>query len=182
MHAQEQYSDGALAQMAIDGDERAFAVLLRRHTSYLRAYAIRLTGSRADADDVVQQAFITAWRSLDSLNEPERFKAWMRRIVSNRAIDLIRSRRIDDGPVEEYVPAPDSVNPERQAIAHEGLKRLSDALAKLPAAQREVWTMRELGGLSYEEIAAELGVSSAVVRGRLARARTGLVQELEVWR
>ncbi|MGO2660214.1 RNA polymerase sigma factor [Mycetocola reblochoni] len=182
MEARDELSDGVLAQMSIDGDERAFAVLLRRHAGYLRAYAIRLTGSRADADDVVQAAFITAWRRLDSLNEPDRFKAWMRRIVSNRSIDLIRSRRVEDTPIDDQVPSPERDDPERRAIAGEGLQRLSAALEALPSAQREVWAMRELGGLSYEEIAAELGVTAAVVRGRLARARATLVHEVEVWR
>ncbi|MGO3886670.1 MAG: RNA polymerase sigma factor [Mycetocola sp.] len=182
MHTQDDYSDGVLAQRAMDGDERSFAVLLRRHTPYLRAYAIRLTGSRADADDVVQAAFITAWRRLDSLQDPDRFKPWMRRIVSNRGIDLLRSRRVDVTPVDEHVPAHSDHDPERRAIAGEGLARLSSALEALPEPQREVWTLREFGGLSYEEIAAELGVSSAVVRGRLARARASLVQDLEGWR
>ena len=177
-------ADATLATRAAEGDERAFEVLLRRHLGLMTAYATRLTSSRADAADVVQEASVVIWRELPSLQVPEAVRGWMMKIVSRKAFDLIRSRRptsdVDDLEVPSESGAHD--DPERVAASQDAMGALRAALARLPAGQRQVWTLREVGGESYADIAERTGTTPTVVRGLLARARETLTREMEAWR
>jgi RNA polymerase sigma-70 factor (ECF subfamily) len=173
--------DGILAARAADGDETAFAVLVRRHGPYLRAFAIRLTGSRADADDAVQDALIAAWNGLPGLAEPSRVRAWLVSILSRKATDRIRARRVSS-ELDEELAEDAASGPEERVISASRLDALNAVLARLPEGQRQCWVLKQVGGYSYEEIAAELGISAVVVRGRLARARATVMQELAGWR
>ncbi|MGY6497511.1 MAG: RNA polymerase sigma factor, partial [Microcella sp.] len=78
-------SDAVLAQRAADGDTAAFAALVTRHGPYLRAYAIRLTGSPSDADDALQETLIAAWERLDRLENPAAVRAWLSSILTRKA-------------------------------------------------------------------------------------------------
>jgi RNA polymerase sigma-70 factor (ECF subfamily) len=180
MTALDSASDALLADRAADGDTAAFAILVRRHGTYLRAFAIRLTGSAADADDVVQEALIAAWGALPRLHDRSRVRAWLVSILSRKATDRIRARR-PSSELDDDRPEP-SAGPEERAIASSRLDALSDVLAKLPPGQRECWVLKEVGGYSYDEIAAELGLTTAIVRGRLARARATVIAGMEAWR
>lgn len=175
-------SDGLLAQRAGDGDAVAFGVLARRYGSYLVAFATRLTGSRADAEDCVQEALITAWDQLHTLEDSDRVRSWLSTIVSRKAVDRIRARRpvvpIDD--VE--FPAAPADTPERRAVASSQIAALEQVLGGLPDEQRAVWVLKEIGEHSYEEIAEQLGVTPSTVRGRLARARRAVLEQMEEWR
>ncbi|OUE24431.1 RNA polymerase sigma factor [Clavibacter michiganensis] len=173
--------DGILAERAADGDARAFEVLVRRHAPYMRAFAIRLTGSRADADDAVQEALITAWDRLPTLEKPDRVKSWLLQIVSRKSIDRIRARRpVDD--IDDHEIADRLTSPERDAETSSQMRALAGVLDTLPREQREVWMLREVGGFSYEEIAERLGATPSTVRGRLSRARTTVMTSMEAWR
>jgi RNA polymerase sigma-70 factor, ECF subfamily len=173
--------DEVLASRAADGDANAFGTLVRRHAPFLIAFATKLTGSRADADDCVQDALITAWQKLPDLEDPSKVRAWLTTIVSRNATSRMRSRRqadsIDDLEVESAEPGP-----ERSAIASSQLDALNAALQTLTPEQRSVWVLKEVGGNSYEEIAEQVGASVATVRGRLARARQALLERMEEWR
>ena len=175
-------ADAILAARAVDGDVRAFEVIVRRHGPLMRAYATRILGSNSDADDVVQDTFITAWERLNELQDPAATKAWLMRITSRKAIDRIRARRSDQPLGEWDVAAPESESPHHQAEAASQRERLTRALDTLSEAQRQCWTLREIGGHSYAEIAEELDVPPSTVRGLLARARQKLMQEMEEWR
>ena len=173
-------SDELLAQRAADGDTAAFAVIVRRHGPFLRAFAIRLAGSTADADDIVQEALITGWKQLPTLAEPAKVRAWLTTIVSRKSTDHFRSRKpsteLDD-------TRPDArPGPEGEAVTRSRLDALAAVLASLPDSQRECWVLKEVGGYSYEEIGQQLDLSPTVVRGKLARARATVIQEMEVWR
>ena len=181
MSALDSASDGILAQRAADGDPTAFEVLVRRHGPYLRAFAIRLTGSVADADDVVQDALITVWNQLATLQDPSKVRAWMTSILSRKATDLLRGRRPSDELDDEH-PGVDSEGPDARAVASSRLDALSAVLAGLPEGQRQCWVLKEMGGYSYEEIAQRLDLSVVTVRGKLARARATVVKEMEAWR
>ncbi|WP_438352343.1 RNA polymerase sigma factor [Microbacterium sp. CJ88] len=173
--------DALLAERSADGDTAAFAVLVRRHAPFLRAFAARLTGSMADADDCVQEALITVWDKLPELHEPERVRAWLTTIVSRKATDRLRARRPSDRIDDLELEDPES-SPERQAIASSRLDALRAALDALTPEQRAVWLLKEVGEHSYEEIADQLEVPVATVRGRLARARASVLQNMEEWR
>lgn len=174
--------DGILAGRAGDGDIAAFEVIVRRYGPLMRAYATRVLGSNADADDVVQDAFITAWDRLSSLADGASVKSWLMRITGNKAIDRIRARRAEQ-PIEDWdAPAPRTETPENKAEAGSRQRALGAVLATLPAAQRQCWVLKELGDYSYDEIATELQLPASTVRGLLARARRAVMAGMEEWR
>lgn len=179
--------DALLAGRAADGDTAAFEALARRHGPLMRATARRLTGTLADADDVVQESLMQAWKQLDQLRDPAAVKSWLLRIVGTRSIDHLRKRRnhlaLDD--LENHVDAPSgqrTPNPESTAVNASRVDALKSALARLPEEQRRCWVLKEFNDLSYEEIALTLNISPASVRGRLARARIALARTMEEWR
>lgn len=174
--------DRIVAGRAADGDTAAFAVLVRRYTPLMRAYARRILSGTADVDDVVQDAFITAWGQLPHLDDPGRVKSWLMRITSRKAIDRIRATREFSAMTEEELLAPERLAPPRQVEARAGIAALGEALNQLPDAQRECWVLREMGDFSYAEISQELGVSVSTVRGLLARARQDIIVRMEQWR
>ncbi|WP_051172458.1 RNA polymerase sigma factor [Microbacterium indicum] len=174
--------DGIVAGRAADGDAAAFAALVRRHTPVMRAYARRILSGSADVDDVVQDAFVTAWEQLPRLEDPGSVRSWLMRITGRKAIDRIRAARPHADVTEIDAPAPELLAPPRQAEARAGVAALGEALSNLPAPQRECWVLRELGGCSYAEIADELGIPTSTVRGLLARARRDLIVRMEEWR
>lgn len=180
MGALEEAADGMLARRAADGDELAFAVIVRRHAAYLRAVAFRLVGS-GEADDAVQDALITAWDRLPELADPSRLRPWLATIVARKATDRIRARR-DAVPIDDHdVPSPLD-GPEERALRDSQLAALAAAVAELPEELRLAWTLREYAGSSYEEIAERTDVPVSTVRGRLARARERLIESLGEWR
>ena len=183
MTALDSASDALLARRAADGDEAAFAVIVRRHAALLRAFATRLVSSSADADDAVQDALITAWERIGELDDPSKLRSWLLTIVSRKATDRARSTRPTD-PLDEW-PEPVSTadaGPEAMAETSEQLTALRGVLDALPDEQRQVWVLKEMGGLSYDEIGERLGVTATAVRGRLARARAAVLEQMTAWR
>jgi len=174
-------SDALLAERSADGDTVAFGILVRRHGPYLRAFATRLTGSAADADDAVQEALIAAWNQLSTLEDPAKVRTWMTSIVSRKSTDRLR-RRKPSSELDDQRPDTHERGPEARAIATSQLDALAGVLSALPEGQRQCWVLKEVGGYSYEEIADELDLTPAIVRGRLARARATVISEMEVWR
>jgi RNA polymerase sigma-70 factor (ECF subfamily) len=174
-------SDAVLAARSADGDAEAFATLVRRHGPFLRAFAIRLTGSTVEADDAVQEALISAWDALPRLSDPGTVRSWLVSIVSRKSTDRLRARKpsieLDDQRAAEFVEGP-----EARAIAASRLEALEVALALLPDGQRQCWVLKQVAGLSYDEIADELGMTVTTVRGKLARARATVIREMEEWR
>ena len=166
----------------MDGDVEAFAVLVRRYTPMMRAYTRRMLNASADVDDVVQEAFVTAWQRFTDLDDPSKVKSWLMRIVSRKAVDRIRALRpvVDIDAYDR--PAPSNTSPAEVVEARAGIAALGAALNELPAAQRECWVLREMGGYSYDEIAEELGIPATTARGLLARARKYMIVRMEEWR
>ncbi len=167
---------------AADGDARAFEVLIRRYGPLMRAYAVRLLGHGGDADDAVQDAYVTAWQQLDRLQDEKAFKGWLMRILSRKCIDRIRARSDHDDIADHEQAASDAGTPEAAVISRSREDALALALAALPEQQRRCWILREIAEYSYEEIAEELDLPASTVRGLLARARRALVSEMEGWR
>ncbi|MFQ4149504.1 RNA polymerase sigma factor [Arthrobacter sp. LAPM80] len=174
--------DAVLAERAGDGDVAAFEALARRHAPLMRAYARRLARSLDEADDVVQDALITAWKDIGTLNDGAAVKAWLMRIVAHRAVDAGRRRKTHENVADQPEPADRKPTPEEAAVVGSARRALDKALGRLPEEQRRCWVLKEFGGQSYEDIAETLGISVTSVRGRLARARTTLVKEMEDWR
>lgn len=177
--------DALLAGRAADGDTAAFEALARRHGPVMRACARRLTGSLADADDVVQESLMQAWKQLNTLRDGDAVRGWLLRITGSRSIDHLRRRKThaDLGELDHKVPAGAGTDrPEDAAVSGSRMDALRTALAALPEEQRRCWVLKAFNDQSYEEIAQTLNISTASVRGRLARARITLAREMEDWR
>ncbi|MFC8040995.1 RNA polymerase sigma factor [Paenarthrobacter sp. NPDC057355] len=179
--------DALLAGRAADGDTAAFEALARRHGPLMRATARRLTGTLADADDVVQESLVQAWKQLDNLRDPAAVRSWLLRIVGTRSIDHLRKRRnhVAWDEVEALADSgsgPRTQDPESTAVNASRVDALKSALQRLPEEQRRCWVLKEFNELSYEEIALTLNISPDSVRGRLARARVALARTMEEWR
>ncbi|OON78482.1 RNA polymerase sigma factor [Streptomyces tsukubensis] len=173
-----------LVVRAKEGDEGAFETLVRRHGPELLRLAVRVVGERGAAEDAVQEAFVSAWRRLPDFRGDAAFRTWMHRIVTNRCLNALRARRpfTDlDAVAETAAPAHEG-SPARAAEAEAALRDLSAALDRLSPEQRACWALRELHGLSYEDIAEAVGISQQAVRGRIFRARRSLTEAMSAWR
>jgi RNA polymerase sigma-70 factor (ECF subfamily) len=177
--------DLGLVRASQGGDTAAFGQLVQRHQDRLFATLLRLTGSYEDARDALQEAFFRAFRKLDRFHGDSAFYTWIYRIAVNLAISERRKRR----PHCRAVPAHelDHVEPASGDDQDPGapLERaeldaiVQHALNRLPDDQRVVVVLRDLDGLSYEQIAEVLAVPIGTVRSRLHRARGELRQRLE---
>ncbi|HEY0239751.1 MAG TPA: sigma-70 family RNA polymerase sigma factor [Friedmanniella sp.] len=186
----EDWDDASLVGRSAGGDDQAFAVLVRRYQAPLYRHAWRLTQDRRTAEDVTQEAFLTAWRRLPSLVRPESFRSWLYQIATRRSIDVVRARRpeqpLDRPGTGDTVGLGDTLvsadpGPAAAAEHHEQLEDLAAALQALPLSQRAAWSMREIDGLSYDEIAVALVLPVSTVRGRIARARHELAERMSAW-
>lgn len=177
-------ADTLLAVRAAEGDDDAFAVLVHRHSGSLLALAHHLLGNRTDAEDAVQDSFLSAWRRLPEFRHGASFGTWMYRIVTNRCLSTLR-RRPHTLPLDT-VPEPATrdpgSSPPRVAETDAATAALAAALRELNPDQRACWVLRELHGLHYEEIAHVTGTSEQTVRGRLFRARHALQEAMRPWR
>jgi RNA polymerase sigma-70 factor (ECF subfamily) len=175
--------DATLVARARDGDLRAFEQLVRRYQRGIYQLALRMTASGADAEDITQEVFLTAWRRLPELREDAAVVGWLYRTATNRCLNLLRSRKptseIDEAVVASERPGDD---PLRGAENSAQRAALIDALAQLQPTQRAVWLLREVHGRSYDEIAALVDTTPDAVRGRLARARAQLAERMTSWR
>ncbi|MFF2380680.1 RNA polymerase sigma factor [Streptomyces sp. NPDC058108] len=176
--------DGLLAVRAAEGDEEAFAALVVRHAPALVRVATGLLGSRPEAEDAVQEAFISAWRKLPEFHGRSAFGTWIYRIVTNRCLNVLRARR-PLAPLDTVgeLPAPEhTVSPARITESRAAVRDLRAALSTLSAEQRACWVLREWDGRSYEFIAEAVGISQEAVRARVFRARRRLTHEMGAWR
>ena len=160
-----------------------FEQTLREHLSAAHHLARWLTRTQADAEDVLQEAFLRAFRSFDRFR-PDSPRAWLLRLVRNCCYDLHKQReREGEAVLEEEALPPDAAspvlgmaaeNPERRLLRMADARALEDALGDLPAEYREVFLLREIEGLAYKEIAEVAGVPIGTVMSRLSRARARL--------
>lgn len=173
-------ADVRLVRAAAYGDVLAFEALVHRHQEAAFRVALRMLGNRPDAEEAVQDAFVRAWRALPTFGERSRFSTWLYRITVNCCLTALQSRR-EDGALTGAEPAP-GPGPVERAQAREGVQTLTAAIGELTPQQRAPLVLRELEGLSYEEIGEVLELSPAAVKGRLHRARLELVEAMRPWR
>ncbi|HEX2130250.1 MAG TPA: sigma-70 family RNA polymerase sigma factor [Actinophytocola sp.] len=172
-----------LVARARDGDVPAYEQLVRRYQGQMFRLAVRMLSSRGDAEDVVQEVFLTAWRRLGQLHADDAFVGWLYRATTNRCLNVLRARRpVTDVEPDETPSTGAAGLPDRAAETSAQLAALVDALDRLTGEQRACWLLREVHGRSYEEIAETIGTTSAAVRGRIARARAQLAEVMEPWR
>ena len=179
---QQELPDSILVELIADGDADAFALMAQRYGGLMHSVALRYTRQSADADDVTQEALITAWGKIKLLEDPTALRAWLLRLTARKAIDAVRARHQHE-ELNDYTDAPSKIDsPDNSAINKAGLDHLDQALMALPPTQARAWVLRHGAGMSYFEIGQELGVSTNTVRGRIARARQTLMQQMEEWK
>jgi RNA polymerase sigma-70 factor (ECF subfamily) len=190
--AKEAEEDRVLIDRAQAGDMSAFRRLVERHQRRAFAVALALVHDENDARELVQDAFLRAYKSLPAFQGGSSFFTWLYRIVTNLSIDLIRKPGRQRGDLEEsrldvdemsdlelsLVSRLDGSDPADVMRRREIAGRLQIALDALPSYHRAVIVMRELDGLSYEEMAQVMGVSKGTIMSRLFHARQKLQRAL----
>jgi RNA polymerase sigma-70 factor (ECF subfamily) len=169
-----------LLARARQGDLAAFEEVVRRYQRRVYGVALRIVRAHDVADDVAQEAFVRAWRSLDRFDLGRPFGPWVCRIAANLAVNHVRSPRareeaLPDGHAE--TPSADP-GPLGRVLDAEAKRVLDEAVAGLGPEQRAVFVLRAVEEMSYEEIAEALGISPGTVMSRLFRARARLARAL----
>lgn len=186
--------DGDLIRRCQDGTEpekAAFTELLRRYQSHVDKVLYHLAPDWGDRSDLAQEVWIRVYRNLHRLNEPAKFKGWLSRIATNLFYDELRKRKrikpplsldapykVGDGQLDWDLPA-DAPGPDEALATQEFYDRLRTAIVELPEVFRTTIILREIEGLSYEEIAEITGASLGTVKSRIARARSRLQEQLQ---
>lgn len=177
-----------IVQQVLKGDANAFEELVLEYEKKVYNVALRIVGNSEDAADMTQEAFIKAYNSLASFRGDSKFSVWLTRIVSNLCLDFLRSRSRrptvslsveDDGGDDVQLDIADnSQSPEElleRSLTRESVRR---GLQALPDDYREILLLREIQGLSYDEIAAALDIEVGTVKSRIFRGRKKLCDYL----
>jgi RNA polymerase sigma-70 factor (ECF subfamily) len=172
-------SDAALAEQVRRGDSRAFEALVRRHLRAAHGMAVSIVGTTADADDVCQDAFLSALMKIDQCRDPAKFRAWLLSIVRNRALGMRSYEAVRKAtPLEGVRSVTDGDDPSWAVERRELREDLAAALESLTEYQRRVVVLYDLEGWSHKEIAEELGISPGSSRVHLHVARRNLRSRL----
>ena len=176
--------EAAIINAVLDGDVNAYEHLVKAYEKNVYNLSLRMTGNSEDAYDMSQEAFIKAYNSLHSFRGDSKFSVWLYRIVSNVCLDFLRSRNRkatvslsmenDDGEEVELDIADEASSPQLlldRSLTRDAVRR---GLQSLPPDHREILLLREIQGLSYDEIASALGLEVGTVKSRIFRARKKL--------
>jgi len=178
--------DNRLVSRTLAGDDEAFEDLVRLYYDRLRALVFHHLHREDELDDALQDIFLKAYKALPRFRKRSNFYTWLFRIASNYCIDRLRKRRLElvslDGSegrdaIEARLPSsPDS--PEESYSRTQRIELVRKALGRLDPIYQNILVLRELEGLSYEEIVQSLGIGIGTVKSRLARARAELKKVL----
>lgn len=180
------FTDEELASKAAGGDREAFAELVQRYEKPIFAFAFRMIGSREDARDLAQEAFLKAFRALATFKENSRFSPWIYAITNNLCIDFLRRKGRNNLSLEQPLPEGGErqigggLDPSRSLERKETQLLVQQALDFLPVKFKNVLVLRHMQELSYEEIAQALGISVSLVKTHLFRAREALRKQIIV--
>jgi RNA polymerase sigma-70 factor (ECF subfamily) len=183
-HSEVEMDDRKVVRAAVDGDEDAFADLVRRHSGGLHRAVARIVLDDEEAWDVVQMAFIKAWQRLDKYDPRWSFSTWLYRIGTNLAIDLVRSRasrqKAHRAGGEHQLRLVGGVDETASRLDHgevDGILR--DLVRFLTPQQRSAFILREVEDLETADVAKILGCSAATVRNHVFQARKTLRREIQ---
>ncbi|HEY2014670.1 MAG TPA: sigma-70 family RNA polymerase sigma factor [Bryobacteraceae bacterium] len=181
-------TDAAFVTKARSGDTDAYRVLVERHSRSLFRLAFRMTGNEQDAEDVVQESFLRAYRQLAKFDERASFGTWLYRIATNCSLDLVRSRKRrqehmapDDPEMDDpmlSLPSGDPT-PERFALSGEVRERVTEAMNELSATERTAFVLRHFEGMCIEEVSRVLDCQPGAAKHSVFRAVQKLRRALE---
>src|SRR5579872_623403 len=170
-----------LVERCKQGDSRGFAELYQKYVKAMYNTSLRIVNHTGDAEDVLQEAFTDAFRSLDDFHYKSTFGAWLKRIVINKSINQLRKRKMDLIDIEKTnignVAEDDGPDEQSLQLKVEDIKK---AVTKLPNGYRTVLTLYLFEGYDQEEIAEILQVSHATVRTQYMRAKKKLLQYIKL--
>ncbi len=172
---EENLTDAKLVEKVRRGDSRAFDTLVRRHLRAAHRVAMNQLRNSSDAEDVCQDAFLSALTNMEQCREPAQFRSWLLAIVRNRAHNYRSYERVREArPLDVGAEIASRDDPSRSAARVELRERMSEALAALTGTQREVVLLYDYEGWAHKEIAERLGISAGASRFHLHVARKAL--------
>lgn len=163
---------------AVRGDMQAFETLVEQYQHRVYGICLRMLANEQDAQDAAQETFVKVYKNIRTFKQEAQFSTWLYRIAVNTCLDMLRKRRIVqslDAMVEEGFDAP-SNEESVEAVLERSVDaaQLSEAIAKLPEDQRTVIVLRDVQGLSYEEVAQSVEANLNTVKSRISRGRRAL--------
>jgi RNA polymerase sigma-70 factor (ECF subfamily) len=181
-------TDAVFVTKARSGDTDAYRVLVERHSRALFRLAFRMTGNEQDAEDVVQESFLRAYRQLGKFDERASFGTWLYRIATNYSLDLVRSRKRRSANLAPQNPEMDDPilslpsgdpNPERMTLSGEVRERVTEAMKDLSATERTAFILRHFEGMCIEEVSRVLDCQPGAAKHSVFRAVQKLRRALE---
>jgi RNA polymerase sigma-70 factor, ECF subfamily len=184
--------EAALVARLQAGDQAAYAELVEEHASHVYRLALRMMGNEADAEDVLQEAFLSAFKAIDKFEGRSSLSTWLYRIVSNAALMRLRRKEPVKVSVDEPIEQDDGdlvprqlfdfcCLPEDMLLRDEAREEMMRAVDDLPVTLRSVFILRDIEGLSTSETANALDLSISAVKSRLMRARLKLRERLSLY-
>jgi len=185
-------TDAAVVAQVLAGDKDAFRLLVDRHTRNVYSVAYRMTGNQQDAEEIVQDSFLRAYKSLQRFELRSSFSTWLYRIAVNRSLDFLRARRPnetcqavdnpaphEDGAESQVQVAAATPGPDRMLLSAEAGDKIARAITQLSPPERVAFTMRHLEGKSIAEISKALKIRESAAKNSVFRAVQKLRQQLE---
>jgi RNA polymerase sigma-70 factor (ECF subfamily) len=178
-------SDSVAVARVKAGDGDAYRALVDRHSRGVFRLAYRMTGNEQDAEDVVQETFLRAYRQLHRYEARASFGTWLYRIASNYSLDLVRSRKrhpqtaLEESPAPRDVAVSEAPGPERLAFGDQVQRTVASTLDTLSQQERTAFVLRHFEGQSIEEIGTSLGLSNNAAKHSIFRAVQKLRRALE---
>jgi RNA polymerase sigma-70 factor (ECF subfamily) len=186
-------TDAAVVAQVLAGDRDAFRLLVERHSRSIFRVIYRMTGNQQDSEELVQETFLRAYKSLERFELRANFSTWVYRIAVNRTLDFLNARKTQMQTKETYQiadnpdhkegnqvqVAADSPGPDRLLLSAEMKRKIAGALGLLTPAERVAFTMRHMEGRSIEEISQALDLKVSAAKNSVFRAVQKLRQQLE---
>lgn len=176
--------DVQLVARSLKQDHEAFGQLIDRHSSRIVNLAYRMVGNRAEAEDLAQEAFLTAFKALSTFRADSKFSTWLYRIATNKCKDWLRAKRPgmrqQDVDIDETldIHITEEQTPERLLSQQQVAQQLEQAIQRLPLLYREAFVLKHIEGMNYEEMEAILGVNSDTLKMRVYKGRLQLSRDL----
>jgi RNA polymerase sigma-70 factor (ECF subfamily) len=185
---QMELSDAAVVAQILTGDREAFRVLVERHSRNIFKAVYRMTNNQEDADEIVQETFLRAYKSLARFQERSSFYTWIYRIAMNRTLDFLSARKpgrtlqISDSPEPEEDQiqlASTAPGPDRALLSRELKTNIAEAMQRLTPPEKIAFTLRHMEGRSIDDVSRALGIRKVAARNTVFRAIKKLRTALE---
>ena len=186
-------TDAAVVAQVLAGDKDAFRLLVDRHSRSIFHVTFRMTGNQQDAEELVQETFLRAYKALARFELRSNFSTWLYRIAVNRTLDFLSMKKMQNKDTYQIVDDPDpeegrqiqlaagGPGPERMVLSSEMKNKVAQSMSLLTPVERIAFTMRHMEGRSIDEIGATLKLNTSAAKNSIFRAVKKLRQQLEVY-